>query len=274
MPELPEVETTRRGISHAIVGHKILRTTIRNPQLRWPIPSTLPKLCMGRRIAALERRGKYLLFTLDNNDSLIWHLGMSGSLRLIGEAQLCEPGPHDHVDMVFSSGMVLRYRDPRRFGALLHTTQPTNEHKLLSHLGPEPLLSSFSGDYLYARTRKRSLPIKTAIMDSKIVVGVGNIYANEALFKAGIHPLKAAGKTSRTACQNLSEHIKCVLRKAIKEGGTTLKDFTGGDGQPGYFAQKLNVYGRGGEPCVLCTKPLTEKRLAQRTTVYCTSCQR
>lgn len=272
MPELPEVETTRRGISPHILGQRIQTLILRETQLRWPIPPELPQLVHQRTIRAIERRGKYLLFTLDNEITLLWHLGMSGSLRIVNNHQI--PQKHDHVDLVFSNKCQLRFHDPRRFGALLYTKEPPENHTLLAHLGPEPLGEHFTTEYLYHCSRNRKQAIKTLIMDSRIVVGVGNIYANEALFSAGIHPLKAAGKLSRPASSRLVTEIQSVLTQAIKQGGTTLRDFVGGDGKPGYFAQQLNVYGRGNLNCKICSKRLSEKKLAQRSTVYCTHCQR
>ncbi|WP_075187168.1 bifunctional DNA-formamidopyrimidine glycosylase/DNA-(apurinic or apyrimidinic site) lyase [Teredinibacter haidensis] len=272
MPELPEVETTRRGITPHIKGKKIRRLSVRNANLRWPIPAELIELVKRKTITDIQRRGKYLLFQLSSGVTLLWHLGMSGSMRILTQAQA--PNIHDHVDLELTDGTTLRFHDPRRFGALLYTEGDAAEHPLISHLGPEPLSEDFNCDYLYQRTRKRSQAIKAAIMDSKLVVGVGNIYANEALFNAGIHPLKAAGKLTHPACEHLTIEIKQVLQEAIKQGGTTLRDFTGSDGKPGYFAQQLSVYGRSGEPCNKCGKLLTEKRLGQRSTVYCTKCQR
>lgn len=271
MPELPEVETTRRGISPHIHQQTVKEVRISNHQLRWPIPDDMPELIVGQKIQDIQRRGKYLLITFKHGTAL-WHLGMSGSLRIV-DAQT-GIGKHDHVDWIFSKETVLRFNDPRRFGALLWTDQPIDEHPLLSHLGPEPLSENFCGNYLYKKSRKKSIAIKSFIMDAKIVVGVGNIYANEALFASGIHPLKSCAKVSANKYIVLAENIKRILNKAIKQGGTTLRDFVGGDGKPGYFAQELFVYGRGGQACKTCGKKLTEKRLAQRTTVYCTACQK
>ncbi len=270
MPELPEVETTRKGISPYAVNKKVSEVIIRNKSLRWPIPDDLPKLIKAKQVKALERRGKYLLFVFGHG-TLIVHLGMSGSMRVIPSSEAAEK--HDHVDLRFSS-QSLRFNDPRRFGCMLWTSEPIQEHSLIAHLGPEPLDDVFSSDYLYQKSRKRSQAIKTFIMDSRIVVGVGNIYANEALFHAGIHPLKATGKITKAQTELLVREIKSVLESAIERGGTTLRDFVGGDGKPGYFAQELSVYGRGGLACVHCSKPLTEKRLGQRSTVYCTACQK
>ena len=271
MPELPEVETTRRGIEPYVLGRSITAVVVRQPKLRWPMPDRLASLLQGHCIRTLDRRGKYLLFGLSTG-TLIAHLGMSGSLRLVTEDVLV--GAHDHLDIRFDSGRVLRYTDPRRFGAILWTEQDPLQHSLLHPLGPEPLEAEFHGDYLHRLSRGRGLPIKSFIMDSHVVVGVGNIYANEALFLAGIYPKRAAGKISLSRYRHLAEVIKTVLAQAIAEGGTTLRDFVGGDGKRGYFKQSLNVYGRGGMDCITCHSPLREIRLGQRTTVYCTQCQR
>lgn len=271
MPELPEVETTCRGISPHIEGKRVKGVIIRNPSLRWPIPDDLEQQVRNKTLKQIHRRGKYLLLEFSNGH-ILWHLGMSGSLRIIKANE--PPMVHDHVDLLFGKDLALRYTDPRRFGAVLWSSDPIQEHKLLAHLGPEPLTDAFNSQYLFSQSRKRSQSVKTWIMDSKVVVGVGNIYANEALFNAGIHPLKAAGKLTQKQCDTFCKEIKAVLANAIEQGGTTLKDFVGGDGKPGYFAQALNVYGRGGEGCKKCKKPLTEKRLGQRTTVYCTHCQK
>ena len=271
MPELPEVETTRRGIEPHIIKTKVKDVQIRHHQLRWPVPNELPSLLKGHSIQNIARRGKYLLLEFQHG-TLIWHLGMSGNLRILETQTL--PEKHDHIDLVFSNKKILRYNDTRRFGSVLWTDEPSELHSLIAHLGPEPLTEAFDGDYLFEQSRGRKQAIKTWIMDSTVVVGVGNIYANESLFKAGIHPLKAAQKVSRNKYHILANEIKQVLSKAIEQGGTTLKDFVGGDGKPGYFAQQLNVYGRGGEACVNCGKALLEKRLGQRTTVYCTQCQK
>lgn len=271
MPELPEVETTRRGIQPHIEGKKVTRVVVRNPSLRWPIPNDLELFLKNKLVKNVTRRGKYLLLAFSRGH-LIIHLGMSGSLRLVNSDLAI--GKHDHVDIHFGSKLILRFNDPRRFGAVLWTQDPVYDHKLLHHLGPEPLSDAFDAHYLYLRSRNHRQAIKSWIMDSKVVVGVGNIYANEALFKAGIHPLKAANTISKARYTHLVDEIKKVLEMAITRGGTTLRDFVGGDGKPGYFAQELNVYGRAGQPCVTCAKVLSEKRVAQRSTVYCVNCQR
>ncbi len=270
MPELPEVETTRRGIEPHIVGRLVATVSLRQPQLRWPVPSQLPQLLHRRKLLQITRRGKYLLLRFEHGHALL-HLGMSGSLRIV--AADAPPQKHDHIDLIFNHGLALRLTDPRRFGALLWTQEPLEQHPLLANLGPEPLSDEFDGHYLYQRSRTRRQSIKSFIMDSSTVVGVGNIYANESLFMAGIRPSRAAGKVSLTRYESLVKHIKAVLCQAIDRGGTTLRDFVGSDGKPGYFKQELQVYGRGGEPCASCRKPLKEVRLGQRSTVYCTSCQ-
>ena len=271
MPELPEVETTRRGIAKQIENQVIDKIIIRQAKLRWPIPANIKNKLKGQKVNSVERRGKYLLVKTDAG-TLIMHLGMSGSLRVIDITTNAEK--HDHFDLVFKNGTCLRLRDPRRFGAVLFTTGDPLEHKLIKDLGPEPLDKAFNADYLFEKSRKRSINIKAFIMDSKIVVGVGNIYASESLFKAGIHPKKSAGKVSREKYSVLVKSIKVVLKAAIKSGGTTLRDFTKSDGKPGYFKQELNVYGRKGEPCVNCGKPITHAVIAQRATYYCTQCQK
>lgn len=270
MPELPEVETTRRGVQPHCQGERVQRLVVREPRLRWPVPEQLPRLLEGQVIEGVERRAKYLLFKTGVGTLLV-HLGMSGSLRVVDAGQL--PGKHDHIDIQLQSGACLRYHDPRRFGCFLWL-EPGEAHPLLIHLGPEPLSAGFDGDLLYRLSRGRKGPIKNFIMDGKVVVGVGNIYANEALFLCGIHPCRAAGRVSRARYERLAETIKRVLTSAIEQGGTTLRDFVGGDGKPGYFAQKLYVYGRGGQPCKRCGSLLRERRLGQRTTVFCVACQR
>lgn len=271
MPELPEVETTRRGISPHIQGKQVLSVVIRQHQLRWPIDSQLPDYLSRKKLLDIQRRGKYLLL-LFRHGCLMIHLGMSGSLRIVDKGS--EAMKHDHVDIIFSGGACLRFHDPRRFGSLIWTQEPPQMHKLLAKLGPEPLSDEFSAQYLFNASRKRNKDVKSFIMDSHTVVGVGNIYANESLFTAGIRPTKAAGKLTRKQCEQWVADIKKILQRSITQGGTTLRDFVGGDGKPGYFAQQLNVYGRGGEPCRTCGTTLKEIRQAQRTTVYCPSCQK
>ena len=270
MPELPEVETTRRGIEPHIAGKKINSVDVREKQLRWPVPDGLHEILKNRKVLAVNRRGKYLLLETSNGTVMI-HLGMSGSLRVITDKTA--PEKHDHVDFRIQGGTTLRFRDPRKFGSILWIPGNPEEHPLLSHLGPEPLTEAFDGELLFRLSRKRKSAVKTFIMDSHIVVGVGNIYANEALFMAGIRPTRASGRVSRGNYILLADAIKKILGKAIKVGGTTLRDFTGGDGEPGYFKQSLSVYGRAGEPCLSCDTELKEVRLGQRSTVYCTKCQ-
>ncbi|MDB6060025.1 MAG: formamidopyrimidine-DNA glycosylase Fpg [Verrucomicrobiaceae bacterium] len=271
MPELPEVETTRRGIEPHLRGQRVARVIVRHPQLRWPIPTDLAAQLTGHVISEVQRRAKYLLLPFAHGQ-LIMHLGMSGSLRIVPAAQPVKK--HDHVDIELSSGQALRFTDPRRFGAVLWQPTDTELHPLLADLGPEPLTDEFNGAYLFERSRGRSAAVKTFLMDGHIVVGVGNIYANEALFSAGIRPDRAAGKISLARYEALAQEVKVVLARSIKQGGTTLRDFVGGDGNPGYFRQQLQVYGRGGEACVICATVLDEVRLGQRSTVYCRRCQR
>jgi formamidopyrimidine-DNA glycosylase len=270
MPELPEVETTRRGILPHLLGHRIQEIVVRDRRLRWPVPKNLNAKLQGRKISEVSRRGKYLLLATDAG-TLIMHLGMSGSLRVL----TCDTPPekHDHVDIVLDNQQCLRLRDPRRFGAVLFTDSDPLQHELLRDLGPEPLSADFNAEYLFAKSRKRKACIKVFIMDSHIVVGVGNIYANEALFAAGIHPRRAAGKVTRAQYDLLVNAIKQVLHAAIKAGGTTLRDFTRSDGKPGYFRLSLQIYGREGEPCPQCGKPITHAVIGQRSSYYCTHCQ-
>ncbi len=271
MPELPEVETTRKGIAPYVVGEVVKDIIIRERQLRWPIPTSLKQSLKNQLIRKLRRRAKYLLFYTDNGCMLL-HLGMSGSLRVLQGKQI--PEKHDHVDIVFKSGHTLRFRDPRKFGSILWTNGDPMQHKLIHHLGPEPLSDEFGTTYLYARSRKRTQAIKTFIMDSRIVVGVGNIYANEALFMAGINPAQKAGKVSKVRFEKLVIAIKQVLDSAIKKGGTTLRDFINGEGKPGYFRNELQVYDRKDEACNICKAPIRMIRLGQRSTFYCGFCQR
>ena len=270
MPELPEVETTRLGIAPHASGKRVTELIVRDSRLRWPVPAGLGEKLCGQKILGVERRAKYLLFQTEVG-TLIVHLGMSGSLRVIRDNSPAQK--HDHIDIVLGRGTRLRYCDPRRFGCFLWQ-EPGQEHPLLAHLGPEPLSSDFHENYLFQRSRGRKSPVKNFIMDGKVVVGVGNIYANEALFSAGIRPDRLAGRISAARYMRLTVDIKRVLTSAIEQGGTTLKDFVGSDGRPGYFAQELHVYGREGLPCSRCKTPLRQMRLGQRTTVYCVACQR
>jgi formamidopyrimidine-DNA glycosylase len=271
MPELPEVETTKRGIAPYIEGQKITEVIVRQGNLRWTVPDSLNQTLTGHQIQSVSRRAKYLLFATEAGTLLV-HLGMSGSLRILPSH--LNPGKHDHVDFIFTNGTVLRFNDPRRFGAVLWTSAPPNEHPLLKDLGPEPLLSSFNGELLYRLSRNRKMPVKSFIMDSHIVVGVGNIYANEALFMAGILPTRQAGRISLARFQKLTDCIRVILQNAIKQGGTTLRNFVNEAGKPGYFQQQLQVYGRADLPCPCCLQPLTETRLSNRSTVFCGQCQR
>ncbi len=276
MPELPEVETTRSGIAPHIEGKTIAKLVVRQPQLRWPIPSELAQLVKGQSVIAVRRRAKYLLIDIGKSKikgTIIIHLGMSGSLRVVKGAPP-EPLKHEHFDLVFSKDLLLRFTDPRRFGACLWQDVDSEDNKWLDHLGPEPLSDDFNGEYLFNKSRKRTGAIKTFIMDQKVVVGVGNIYASESLFLSAINPKKAAGKISRAKYDLFAEQIKQVLAKAIAQGGTTLKDFVGSDGKPGYFAQQLNVYGRKDEPCMQCDAPIKQITQGQRSTFYCTNCQK
>ena len=271
MPELPEVETVRRGIAPHLVGEVIDRMVIRQRQLRWPISRTLPGAAANQRVHAVDRRAKYLLIELDDGH-LIWHLGMSGSFRVLGNPPT--PGTHDHVDVCLKNGTTSRFRDPRRFGSLHWTRADPMRHRLLRDLGPEPLGEEFGGEWLYARSRGRSGAVKNFLMDSKIVVGLGNIYASEALFEAGISPIRAAGRVGLNRYRRLAEAAKTVLNQAIKAGGTTLRDFTKAEGEPGYFAQELQVYGRVGEACPRCGEPVRSRVIGQRSSFYCRQCQR
>jgi len=270
MPELPEVETTRRGIEPYLLGQRVIRVLLRERRLRWPVPEDLDVRLSGQRIQTVKRRAKYLLIEAEVG-TLICHLGMSGSLCLLPSGS--PAAKHAHVDIELSSGQSLRYTDPRRFGALLWTLDPA-QHPLLLKLGPEPLSDEFTGEHLYRLSRTRQTAIKPFIMDNLVVVGVGNIYASEALFAAKIDPRRAAGSISRARLLRLAEAIKQVLQQAIACGGSSLRDFVGADGKPGYFQQELFVYGRGGLPCKVCGSLLRETRLAQRSSAWCTHCQR
>jgi formamidopyrimidine-DNA glycosylase len=270
MPELPEVETSRRGIAPWVENQTVESVIVRDRRLRWPVAADIDRKLPGAAIERLSRRAKYLLFETAGG-TLLMHLGMSGSVRII-EAD--EPAmKHDHVDIRFGSGKALRFRDPRRFGSLLWAERPF-EHALLRDLGPEPLSADFDGDYLWRRARGRKLSIKPFIMNAGIVVGVGNIYASEALFGAGIHPKRAAGRIAAARMSTLADAIKSVLERAIEAGGTTLRDFHDGDGEPGYFRQQLDVYERQGQPCRNCATPISAVVLGQRSTYYCKYCQR
>ncbi|MHB8255588.1 MAG: bifunctional DNA-formamidopyrimidine glycosylase/DNA-(apurinic or apyrimidinic site) lyase [Acidiferrobacter sp.] len=270
MPELPEVETTRRGLAPFLCGARITALVVRDPRLRWPIAPALAHILPGRTIAQIGRRGKYLLLDLSRG-SLIIHLGMSGSLRIV--TTTTPPGPWDPFDIVLGGdGLCLRMRDPRRFGALLYSEDPYL-HPLIKDLGPEPLETDFSGAYLHTRAYGRTLAMRDFLLNGRIVAGIGNIYANEALFDAGIHPGRAAGRVSPARYDSLAAAIVAVLTRAIAAGGTTLKDFAGSDGRPGYFQQQLQVYGREGEPCRRCATPIARLTNGARSSYYCRKCQ-
>lgn len=271
MPELPEVETTLKGISPYIIGQKVSNVKLRQLRLRWDLPRGLPALLIGKNLNQITRRGKYLLFAFDNG-TIILHLGMSGRLRILEANTPAQK--HDHVDIIFANQLCLRFTDPRRFGALLWTKDNPHNHVLLKIIGPEPLAKAFNANYLLTKAGKRKIAIKSFIMDSKIVAGVGNIYATEALFEAKLLPQKAAGSLTFADCQALVKAIKSVLTRAIKKGGTTLKDFTQSDGQPGYFAIELKVYGKENQSCPKCQSKLKSIRIANRQSVYCKKCQK
>ncbi len=270
MPELPEVEVVRQGLAPFVINQTITQVIVRYPLLRWPIPEQLPHILKDLTILDIQRRGKYLLFSTVKGILMI-HLGMSGSLRLLKKH--VAPKKHDHVDILFSNKMILRYTNPRRFGSILWTDQPIDQHPLLKNLGPEPLFAAFTGDYLFSRSLNRKIVVKSFLMDSKIVVGIGNIYANEALFQAGIAPMVAAGKISKPRYHDLAIACKDVLTRAIKAGGSTLNDFLNADGNPGHFVTQLWVYGREGKSCLKCQTLLEKIIINQRTTVYCKKCQ-
>jgi len=269
MPELPEVETSRRGIEPHLVNTRVTRIIIRNRRLRWPVSRTLDRDLPGNTITSVTRRAKYLLINTSSGTAIL-HLGMSGSVFVVDHGT--PAGVHDHVDIDFDSGKTLRFRDPRRFGSLHWSTTPL-KHKLLVSLGPEPLDDEFNASYLWQRSRGRRVSIKQFIMNAAIVVGVGNIYASEALFMAGIHPRRAAGRVALPRYELLVAAIRNVLSSAIRAGGTTLRDFYGGDGEAGYFRQQLEAYGREGEACRRCNTPISAIVQGQRSTFYCKNCQ-
>lgn len=270
MPELPEVETTRLGISPHVQGQTLHKVVVRDARLRWPVPHDLATKVEGKSLLSIVRRGKYLIFEFDQG-AIIGHLGMTGSMRIVQHDE--PPAFHDHLDLVFQN-ITLRYRDPRRFGCILWQDHPIMTHQLLVNLGPEPLSDEFDTAHLLAVCKGKKQAIKSLIMDSKKLVGVGNIYANEALFMAGINPHRQAGRISALRLAKLVEACKQVLLAAIKQGGTSLRDFVDSEGKPGYFKQQLQVYGRAGQACITCDQVLKETRLGQRTTVYCSNCQR
>lgn len=270
MPELPEVEITRRGLLPTLPGRKIDAVVARHTALRYPLPRNLARLLAGQVLRCIDRRGKYLLFRFDNG-TLILHLGMSGSLRLLPARE--PPGRHDHLDLVFGAE-VLRLRDPRRFGAALWVKDDASAHPLLAPLGIEPLADDFTGAWLLAATRGRLTPIKPFLMDSHVIVGVGNIYASESLFRAGVDPRTPAGRLSRARCDRIAAAIKVTLEAALAAGGSTLRDFIHSDGGSGWFQQQHSVYGREGQACRVCGTRIRALRLAQRSTFYCPRCQR
>lgn len=270
MPELPEVETCKRGLAQHLPGLRITSVIVRQPKLRYPVTTQLRKQLLGSQFTRISRRAKYLLLHTDKGDVIV-HLGMSGSLHLLSQAQ--KIGPHDHIDIQLADGRLLRYNDPRRFGAWLWCTNAL-EHPLLSRLGPEPFDVEFNAAYLFTRLQNRRVAIKVALMNSAIVVGVGNIYASEALFRAEILPLRTAHGLSLQDCTALVDAVKAVLQQAIDAGGTTLKDFVDSSGKPGYFQQKLQVYGRKNVPCTHCQTAITAVVLGGRSTFYCLRCQK
>jgi formamidopyrimidine-DNA glycosylase len=271
MPELPEVETTRRGIAPLAVGCRIETLRVYDRRLRWPVPASLARQAAGRRIDALDRRSKYLLFRL-SGDTLLVHFGMTGSLRAYAN-----PPPrrtHDHVDIVLDSGVTLRYHDPRRFGAMLWLPPPAEEHALLADLGPEPFDAAFDAAYLWRALRRRTAAIKLVLMDNHVVVGAGNIYANESLFRAGIRPTTPANRLSRSRIARLVDVVRATLAEAVAKGGSTLRDYVNSDGEPGYFQLDCFVYGRQGLPCRVCGTAIRQVRQGGRATCYCPTCQR
>jgi formamidopyrimidine-DNA glycosylase len=271
MPELPEVETTARGIAPHLTGRWIRRLAVHDRRLRWPVAANLPRWAKDQQITGVRRRAKYIVMDLERG-WLLAHLGMSGSMLILPASTALEA--HDHFDVVLDSGWTLRFNDPRRFGSLHHGKGDVTAHPLLRELGPEPLHDSFDADYLHYITRGRRVAIKLAIMNSHLVVGVGNIYASEALFRAGIRPSRAANSLARKECSALVDAIKSVLTMAIEHGGTTLRDYVGAGGAPGYFGQELFVYDRSGEPCRQCGKPVRHRVQGQRSTYFCSGCQR
>jgi formamidopyrimidine-DNA glycosylase len=270
MPELPEVETTRRGVRAALVGRTVTAFDLREPRLRWRVDEALVHALPGQRILDVRRRAKYLLIDFERG-SLIAHLGMSGSLRVMpqGSPRLL----HDHYDLVLDSGQCLRFNDPRRFGSLLWCVGNPAVHPLLAGLGPEPLEESLTAAYLAARARRRKAAVKIFLMDQRVVVGVGNIYASEVLYRAGVRPGRAAGRIKAGEWERIVESVRAVLGEAIRHGGTTLRDYVNTEGTPGYFRQQLSVYERAGEPCLHCRTPIRHRVQGQRSTYYCPECQ-
>lgn len=271
MPELPEVETVRRGIEPHVRDRLITGARLRESRLRWPVPRSIGRTLSGQRVLGVDRRAKYLLLALERGHVLI-HLGMSGHLRVVPADRPALP--HDHLDIVLDSGACLRFHDPRRFGSVLWTTSPPAQHPLLRSLGPEPLSDGFDGGYLYERAQGRRQAVKTFIMDSRTVAGVGNIYASEALYRAGIHPTRPAGRVSLRRYDVLATAVRTTLKDAIERGGSSLRDFFDEDGNPGFFVPLLRVYDREGKPCVGCGQAIRRRVIGQRASYYCVSCQR
>jgi formamidopyrimidine-DNA glycosylase len=270
VPELPEVETTRRGLLRHARGRRIGAVRVHERRLRWPVPADLDALLVGQRLRTVERRAKYLLLRFGGG-TLIVHLGMSGSLRVVpAPAALL---PHDHIELQLDSGATLRFNDPRRFGCFLYTTQAPGRHKLLRDLAPEPLQPGFDAAYLHRITRGRRVAIKVLLLNGRLVTGVGNIYASEALFRAGLKPQRAARTLTLAECRRLARAIRAVLRSAIRAGGTTLRDYVSAEGTPGYFRQRLYVYERARLPCRRCHTPIRQLTQGQRSTYYCPQCQ-
>ena len=276
MPELPEVEVTRRGIEPWVAGRRVERVDVRTPALRWPFPAGFAQVLQGRTIRSVGRRGKYLLFEVDDGWFIV-HLGMTGTLRVLRNLpKLPKAAKHDHVDWIFDE-FILRYRDPRRFGAVLWHPREAGDvlgHPLLASLGIEPFTQGFSGALLFRRTRGRKVSVKQALLAGDIVVGVGNIYASESLFRAGIRPTTAAGRVSLARYELLADAVRAVLASAIEKGGSTLRYFVGSDGESGYFQLEYFVYDRAGEPCRVCGTPIKQIVQGQRSTYYCPHCQR
>jgi formamidopyrimidine-DNA glycosylase len=272
MPELPEVETVRRGILPLVRGRRIEKVTVRDSRLRWPVPRNFARFAQGRRIQDVGRRGKYLVFVLDAGDRILIHLGMSGRLFVLRDAPT--PRKHDHVELLLDDGLLLRFNDARRFGAVLPWPAREKTHPLTESMGPEPFSEAFSGDYLFELSRGRSAPVKNFLMDGRVVVGAGNIYAAEALFRAGIRPNRAAGRVSRLQYRKLADKVREVLLEAIEKGGTTLRDFQSALGEAGDFQQELFVYGREGDPCRVCRSPIRRSVIGQRASFFCSRCQK
>lgn len=271
MPELPEVETVRRGVEPYVVGRTITQVIVRDPRLRWPIPAHFAEFAQGQQISHTTRRGKYLLLHCVSGDAILIHLGMSG--RLLVRAHDYALAKHDHLDLVLDGAQRLRYHDPRRFGAVLPWSRTEATHPLLQHLGPEPFTDAFNGAYLAERAHSKNQAVKTFLMDAEVVVGAGNIYAAESLFRAGIRPDIPAKQVAPAAYERLATAVKAILQAAVVQGGTTLKDFAGANGESGYFQQQLFVYGREGQPCRVCGTAIAGLRLANRQSCFCPSCQ-